>query len=187
MEIIALLSGTIFKITDEILDTNYTPLVPYAEYSKTLCTIILSIFLYKDVFVSVIFIIALLPVCFYRNQIDNTYFKSLIPLPFITILLQYNTIQYNGVEDTLIKIFIGIIVFCIAFIEDVLFPEETSTRKIVSRFMLVGMCIGILYVIHNFIPSLDYAVPFVYFTLGYYFTSILFKTVFLHEHGIQNT
>ena len=56
MEILGLLSGSIFKITDEILDTNYKPLLPYVEYIKTLCTIVMTIFLYKYPCSSIIYI-----------------------------------------------------------------------------------------------------------------------------------
>ena len=185
MEIFGLLTGSILKITDEILDTNYKPLLPYLEYSKTLCTIMSTIFLYNDIFSSIIHIFAIIPICWYMNEIDNTYYKTLIPLPFITVLLQYNKIQYNGLEDTIFKIVLCMFIVYTIYLEAISFPEETSSRKTISRFIMACILIGTMYVIHNFYPSLDYLLPLFYLGLGYTITGILFKTVLYNESHIE--
>ena len=183
MEILGLLSGSIFKITDEILDTNYKPLLPYVEYSKTLCTIVMTIFLYKDLFSSILYIVAIIPICFYVNQIDKTYFKSLIPLPFIILLLHYNTIEWNKFDCIHINLYI--FAFFIVYIEDISFPEETSNKKIITRIITAGVLIGCIYIINNYSSSIEYIIPMLYFGIGYCFTSVLFKTVFYDESYIE--
>ena len=96
--------------------------------------------------------------------------------------------EWNGSDDTFAIIVIAILAALVAFtsyIENLLFPEETSNRKIISRCIITGIAIMAIYIISNFIPSLECVLSFGNHTIGYFFTSILFKTVFYDESYIE--
>jgi hypothetical protein len=171
--IISLCAGSLFKIVDEIDDTHYTSLLDYKLYIQTLCTLFISLWLYNDVYISLL-LIFVIPLCFSTKQIDTDYWRSLIPIPFLTFLFKMGTLEYDNVIEKIITYSVMILLI----VTDALFfPEEVSTVKIIARcFVIIMLAFGIYIWQSN-----DLLKGVGLFGIGYLLTSILFKTVFAQE------
>lgn len=157
-------AGMFFKLADEILDVKYPALLEYSEYIKTYCVFFFSFvfYSYPELAISFLFFIAL---CYYMNQIDTPFWKSMIPIPLFTLLLTYQNLQFKGILDLLEKLSISIFLLLFFYIEDKSFPEETSERKKIFRILAILVCTAsflilpyfqnpeILYVVNNILIS----------------------------------
>jgi hypothetical protein len=191
--IIPLFAGIFMKIVDEIEDVNILNLKEYKEYFYTLCTLFLSLALYDDIFVSIYWIIVIIP-CYFLKQIDNLYWKTMIPLPFITFLLKINSLQYINTHDIIQQL---CVVFWFVFGtagEAILFPEENSTNKIIIRVSMIIILILENYLLY-LLSSMSFLQGYVTYThssvsflqsismfgIGYFIVSIISKTLFTDE------
>ena len=177
--IISFLAGSFFKIVDEIEDTDKHIFEGYKDYIQTLCTIFLSLWLYNDVFVSLIHILIILPVCLYVNQVDTVYWKTLLPLPFITFLFNAYSLENIDIYEIfqVSVVFITTIVYII--LESYMFPEETSTLKTNTRIALVFIFIAATYLIETNIKNtrvVKFTKSLFIFGIGYLSVSIVSKT-----------
>jgi hypothetical protein len=176
--IISFLAGSFFKMVDEIEDTENHIFEGYKDYIQTLCTAFLSIWLYNDVFVSLIHILIILPACMYVNQVDTLYWKTLLPLPFITFLFNAHSLVNIDIYEILQVSLVFITTIVCIILESYMFPEETSTLKTNTRITFLFIVIALVFLIETYIKN----VRFVKFTkslfifgIGYISVSIVSK------------
>ena len=172
--VISLVAGVFVKLVDEVYDTKIEQLENSKEYIISLCTFFNSLFLYNNIDVSLLHILIIIPVCLYSGKIDNVYWKTLIPIPFITSLLKIQTFQYTGIMEKLA-------VFIVAAIyiptEQYLFPEETSVKKIISRVFLIIIHIFLIYATDS-LSSKAFIHSLLYYAIGYFTVSLIIKIFF---------
>ena len=180
MDAIGLLAGSFFKLADELFDTQNKYLVEYSEYIKTGCIVFMTLFFILNVEQSLLFIISFIPVCYSLNQIDNDFWKSMIPIPFLTLALTVQNLKYLGFTDLLEKFSVIVLFGIICILEDKLFPEETSQEKTMFRSTMVFLGTTMLYMTAYFkSPEFHRAIIYTY-PIAYCGTSVLVK-MFLTE------
>ena len=179
MEIIAACAGGLMKVVDEIDDVNILNLQEYKEYFQTLCTVFISLWLYNDVYMSIYSILCMIPACYLIDQIDSNFWKTLIPIPFITFLLKINTLEWLGFSDLIQRILMIIVYISMIFIEHTLFPEETSIAKILSRVFFIICCIAIIYFTSDLSSASSIKSLFIFF--GSYMAVSVVSKVFLDD------
>jgi hypothetical protein len=172
MEATALLAGVFFKGADDLLDTHHPLLVKYSEHIKTLCIVFTTLFFFLNPEHSIFFLL-IIPVCFFVKQIDTDFWKSMIPIPLITLALTYHTIEYKGLTDSLEKILSVLSVSLVIILEDKAFPEESSQKKSIFRATVVVLGILALYATRFFKSPDFYRAGIYVFYIGYYATSVL--------------
>ena len=150
MDAIALLAGFLFKLADELFDTQNKYLVKYSECIKTACIVFFTLFFFLNPEWSIFMILLLIPTCYSLNQIDNTFWISMIPIPFITLALTFQNLKYVGVTDILEKCSMVLLTCLVCAIENKTFPEETSQEKTMFRAMMVFLGIAMLYLVQFF-------------------------------------
>jgi len=182
--VLASVAGILMKIIDEIYDTKIVINPNHMEYLKTLCTVIFTLSFYKNIGFTLFFIKLTLE-CIYLNEVDNSYWKSLTPLPFIVLLLQYKRIYYININE----LFIMFIFFCIFFIinifEGTIFTKENSFNKIYLRIIFFLWGVIVLYITKS-IPYRNCITPII-FLISYLFTSVIFKTILIDYLQFEET
>jgi hypothetical protein len=171
---LAFFAGMFFKLADEILDVKYPALLEYSEYIKTYCVFFFSFVFYKypELAICFLFIIA---VCYYVNQIDTTFWKSMIPLPLFTLLMTYQNLHFKGTLDLFEKMSVLTLILLFTYIEDKSFPEETSDRKKISRIFLILLCTATFLILPYFQnPEILYVVNSL--IISYYATSVVIQS-----------
>jgi len=172
--VISALAGVFIKLVDEVYDTKIQELENSKEYIITLCTFFNSLFLYNNIDISLLHILIIIPLCAYSSQIDNVYWKTLIPIPFITFLLKIQSLEYTGIMEKLV-VFILTVLYIPT--EQYLFPEETSVKKIISRVFLIAILIFLIYATDS-LSSKAFIHSLLYYGIGYMTVSVVFKTFF---------
>jgi len=183
--VLAFLSGILMKTIDEIYDTKIVIHPDHIEYLKTLCTVIFTLAFYKNIGFTLFFII-LIPVCMYLKEVDNSYWKSLTPIPFIILFLQYNTFYYTNLFDLFILFILSFITFTSFIIEKGLMPEENSYDKMYFRILGIPIFLYCLYITKS-LQYRNYTNPNILFIIAYCITSIIFKTILIHYLPFEET
>jgi hypothetical protein len=190
--IIALFAGIFVKIVDEIDDVNFLNLKEYKEYFYSICTLFSSLFLYNDIFIAVCCIFLVIP-GYFLKELDTVYWKTMIPLPFITFLLTMNTLQYINIHDIVQQFFFifSFIILCI--LEGIVFPEENSNTKIIMRIcmivyiILLNYSVYLLSSVEGYITYTHSSISFLHyismFGIGYLIVSIISKTLFTQDES----
>jgi len=173
MEATALLAGVFFKGADDLLDTHHPVLVKYSEYIKTLCIVFMTLFFFLNPEHSIFFLVLIIPVCFFVKQIDTDFWKSMIPIPLITLALTYQSIEYKGLTDSLEKCLALLLVSLVIVLEDNAFPEESSQKKSIFRATMVFLGILALYATPYFKSPDFYRAGIYVYPIGYCATSVL--------------
>jgi hypothetical protein len=166
-EVYSLLIGVIGKLYDDIEDLHIdtTPFVK--DTLKSLTIMFYALISYNDfAFSLTTFFITLL-----TRGIDNSFWKSFLIPSFILCIISYfssNSINY-------IFLFIAICsMIIVSNIEDKLYPEEYSYKKLITRVIgLIGF-IGVLYlykmdIIKNIIEgygNFEYIEKIIYICIG---------------------
>lgn len=181
MDVIALLAGSFFKLADELFDTQNKYLVKYSEYIKTACIVFFTLFFFLNPEWSIFMILLLIPTCYSLNQIDNSFWISMIPIPFITLALTFQNLTFLGFTDILEKCSMVLLTCLLCAIEDKTFPEETSQEKTMFRSIIVVIGIMMLYLVQFFKSPEFYRAGIYIFPIGYYGTSVIIKTFLTEE------
>jgi len=178
MDAIPFCAGAFMKVVDEIEDVGILNLEEYKEYFQTLCILFITLWMYSDPYISASWISLIIPASYYINQIDSNFWKSLIPIPFITLLLTAN-IEKPILSDIAQKI--AYIVFACFFIllEEKLTPEESSIYKILFRVLIILGSLGIIYLTSE-LSSAEFIKSCSLFIIGYCALSVISK-VFLED------
>jgi hypothetical protein len=171
---LAFFAGMFFKLADEILDVKYPALLEYSEYIKTYCVFFFSFvfYIYPELAICFLFVIV---ICYYMNQIDTPFWKSMIPIPLFTLLMTYQNLHFKGTLDLLEKMSILIFLLLFLFIEDKSFPEETSERKKIFRVLVILGFTGLFLIIPYFQnPDVLYVANSI--IISYYATSVAIQS-----------
>jgi hypothetical protein len=144
--------GALIKILDDIIDTKIISSELIIEIIKGCIILFYTISSINNFY----FTLACLFFSIFAVGIDHSFWKSILP---ITIILFYINLEHTG-DYVLFKSFI-IILFSICmsiltYIEEKLFPEEYSIRKIVCRSVLLVisvLSIILLVKLENIIPT----------------------------------
>ena len=176
MEYIAFSAGVFMKIVDEIDDVNLLDLKEYKQYFYTLFTLFISLWMYNDPYISISCIFAVVA-CYYVKAIDNIYWKSLIPIPFITLLLKVYELENINMDMILPNLLYMAFIFLFCVYEANLFPEEISNYKIIFRIFIIFLIPFIIYLTDEYISGLIIK-PWLLFALGYCIISVISKTLF---------
>jgi len=173
--LIPIFAGGFMKLVDEMEDAHI--LEEYKEYAQTLCTLFISLWFYSNVYISLLFILCVIPACYFVKQIDTVYWKTLIPIPFIIFLLKMDTLEYIDTYDIVQRALTMIIIFILIFVEAKVNPEETSLRKIVCRVFYIILGFAVIYLTSE-LSSAAFIQSFTLYVMGYYSVSVISKTLF---------
>lgn len=176
--LIAFAAGAFCKLVDDIEDTENHILKDIKEYIQSLCTAFTSIWLYNDVLISLLHIMIILPACFYVNEVDTVYWKTLLPLPFITFLCNAHSLGNIDMYEFFQIAVVYIVTFVSIIIESYTFPEETSTIKTISRIIIfISLIIAVLFLreTNKNVRFVKFAKSFFIYAIGYILVSILSK------------
>jgi hypothetical protein len=182
--IISLTAGSLFKLVDEIEDTDTKLFEGYKEYIQTLCTAFISLWLYNNAYISLIHILIILPLCLYVNQVDTLYWKTLLPLPFITFLLNAHTLANVDIYEIFQVSIAFILTMLYIILESYMFPEETSTSKMITRIGLVLVFSLLLFLITTNMKNegfVNFSKSLLLFGIGYLCLSVISKVFFSEE------
>lgn len=191
--IVSLIAGILFKVVDEIEDTDIQIPEEYKYILKFLFTISVFVCLYNNVLLSLILVIFMIPVCFYVKQVDTVFWKSIISIPIITLILQINLLQiYTKYDMMHLIIYYLPIQLIFAVMEAKMFPEETSERKTIARIYTVfALLIALLlapYVLSSLHTVSSKYIEFIMtgliILIGYFSTSIISKSLVLQNTEI---
>ena len=181
MDVIALLAGSFFKLADELFDTQNKYLVKYSEYIKTACIVFSTLFFFLNPEWSIFIILLLIPTCYSLNQIDNSFWISMIPIPLITLALTFQNLKYVGFTDILEKCSMVLLTCLVCAIENKTFPEETSQEKTMFRSIIVVIGIAMLYLLEFFKSPEFYRAGIYIYPIAYCGTSVIVKTFLTEE------
>ena len=176
MDAIPFCAGAFMKIVDEIEDVGLLNLEEYKEYFQTLCTLFITLWMYNDPYISISWIFVI-PACYYVKEIDNSYWKSLMPIPFISLLLKVYELENITIGNILQNLLYMAFISLFSVYEAKLFPEEISNYKIFFRIFLIFLIPFIIYLTNEYISGIIIK-SWLLFALGYCIISVISKTLF---------
>jgi hypothetical protein len=191
--IVSLVAGILFKVVDEIEDTDIQIPEEYKYILKFLFTISVFVCLYNNVLLSLILVVFMIPVCFYVKQVDTVFWKSIISIPIITLILQINLLQiYTKYDMMHLIIYYLPIQLIFAVMEAKMFPEETSERKTIARIytvfaLLIALLLApyVLSSLHTLSSKyIEFIMTGLIILIGYFSTSIISKSLVLQNTEI---
>jgi hypothetical protein len=184
--ILPLLSGAIFKVYDDIQDSKIDISDETMEIIKVALVCILTTYFMSDIGISSLFILISIA-CFFVNQVDSTFWRACMMIPFITTLANVHLFQFIGLFDILHRIMFFIITPFLLVGEDNLFPEDVSLTKIIFRIGIVLFCSTIILLFHLLSVSVS---PFIqsvmFFVIGYCATSVVLSTHRLYLNSFHD-
>jgi hypothetical protein len=187
-DIVSLVAGILFKVVDEIEDTDIQIPEDYKIYIKTLCIVFITLFFYDNILYTLVFIFFIIPVCFYVKEIDTAYWKSLIPIPFIICMLKGFYPTEITIQAIIIYLLVCIICVYITIKESHLYPEETSERKIIGRvYLLFINIVSLIIVKYINLQVFNNLIPGIIVSIGYLSTSIISKSLVLQDAEITGS
>lgn len=175
-----LLSGTFWKIWDDVTDNAYLPPGSLKlEFIKTLMIITCTIYFMLDVFVAITFICVAIPLNAATKGIDHPVWVSLSALPIVTIPFSLCILATDALfSHWELKIAVMILYLFAMLVDHYGYPEETSTRKTMGR-AITCMCLvlaaGAVLVVELLAP-MRFSIPFTCFSIGYLAANLIFHT-----------
>ena len=143
-------AGFLFKTDDEIEDIDFIKSPALKEYIRILSIAVFSILFLDNIYISWFLALCVIPISYYLKQVDTPFWKSLVPLPYLALLLHSHEIP------TLLSLLSTAVLFALcAFacvVEAVVFPEEVSLVKLGTRISLIFVFASIIYFL-NPLPS----------------------------------
>lgn len=178
--LISIVAGSLFKVDDEIEDIDFIKSPLMKEYIQILSIAMFSLVFLNNTTISLFLCIFLVPICYYLNQVDKPFWKSLVPLPYLAFLLQMHTIQSFSITAIISNIILFILFSGMCVMEAAFFPEEVSLVKIGTRIFL-----SILFtlVILLFRPPSS-TTHIICLTIGYFLTSAAIKIFIMDPEDI---
>jgi hypothetical protein len=180
--VISVLNGIFIKTVDEMDDTpNLSFLTKYKQHIYALCTMLFSLWLYNDEYISLLIIIFIAPLCFFIDQIDTDFWRALFPVAIIIFLFKINSLKYNGLWDIIEKCMLFIAGCIYIYLESIMFPEENSTKKNVFRISQIIMFLLLALFVAPLLQSKKSVQSVFYTIIGYFSTSVAVKTFAAQE------
>ena len=177
--LIPLAAGAIFKIYDDVQDTNMEISKERMELLQVLLVCIVTIFLMTDIGVSTLFIIISIA-CIFANQVDSSFWKSCLVIPFLTTLANAHLFEFVGIFDLIQRLTLFVMTPLIILAEDTLFPEDFSQTKYLFRVGVVAFCLFVC-MLANGLSSGPFISSSMLFVIGYCLTSLVNNTHRLYE------
>jgi hypothetical protein len=177
--LIPLAAGAIFKIYDDIHDTEMDVSNETMELVQVLLVCIITIFLMKDIGVSTLFIVISIA-CIFANQVDSSFWKSCLIIPFLTTLANAHLFEFVGIFDLIQRVTLFIMTPLIILGEDTLFPEDFSQRKYLFRIGVVAFCLFVCMLV-NGLSAAPFITSSMLFVIGYCLTSLVNNMHRLYE------
>ena len=185
--ILALLSGIIFKIYDDVVDMKLVEQDSfYLELIKVALVCFITLIAIEDLYISLIFLCIGLH-CVYIKTTDTLFWKACVMIPIITTIILLFTESCIMTNDMLMNIGIIIVIVICNYIENEAYPENKSKFKTLSRIICNGGYIFLLCLVHyqlcvNDIPITDHMTTLIYcgsiFALGYNITNIAIQYLY---------
>ena len=140
---ITALAGFLFKTVDEIEDIDFIKSPSLREYIISLSIAVFSILFLDNITLTWFIALCVIPISYYLKQVDTPFWKSLVPLPYIALLLHSHEIP--SILSLLSSAIFFVICAFACVIEAVVFPEEFSLVKLGSRITLIFIFASIIY------------------------------------------
>jgi hypothetical protein len=187
---VAFLAGIFHKLYDDIHDNNVELSSLSFETIKLMMVATMTMFLMQNPIVSV-FVFLAIGIYGWLGKIDTDVWKACIPISFVIFLVQWKDFLTVASLTTLSQLFFFMIIAFGMYVEDKLFPEETSISKSLFRIGIVFGSAGVLWFSRN-LSLMTSSFPIVFFIIGYLLTSILFHyktllSVFVQTPSSQST
>jgi hypothetical protein len=164
-------SGALYKLYDDVIDTN-TPISSFhLEIIKVLLVMTTTIVMVKNQDLSFFFSIMTV-MCYFVNQVDTDFYKAFAITPFLISLLNIPYLLTLSVQDIFIRLSITFLAILIIYLEAKMIPEEMSPRKYISRISLLAGEAILAYL--AYIYGFEYLVPGFLFFVGYFLSNVLF-------------
>ena len=136
-------AGFLFKTVDEIEDIDFIKSPSLKEYTRAISIAVFSILFLDNTYVSWFLAICIIPISYYLKQVDTPFWKSLVPLPYLALLL--HNLQIPSILTLISTAILFIICAFAAVVEAVVFPEEVSLVKLGTRISLIFIFASIIY------------------------------------------
>jgi len=174
-------AGFLFKTDDEIEDIDFIKSPALKEYIRILSIAVFSILFLDNIYISWFLALCVIPISYYLKQVDTPFWKSLVPLPYLALLLHSHEIP------TLLSLLSTAILFALcAFacvVEAVVFPEEVSLVKLGTRISLIFVFASIIY----FLNPLPSTTSILCLCIGYCLASSVIKLLVMEPSEIIPT
>lgn len=177
---ISITAGFLFKTADEMEDIDFIESSNYKEYLKILSITVFSILFLKNIPMTLFICLFLIPICYYLKQIDTPYWKSLVPLPYLALLLHMVSIEEFSTLDIISNFIFFMICAAACVVEAAFFPEEISLVKVATRLILIFVFSSIIFFL-NPAPSTTHILCL---CIGYCLASTLIKLLVLNPEEI---
>ena len=175
----ALAAGSIFKIYDDVQDTEMPVSQDTLLLLQVLVVCIMTIFHMKDIGISALFIVISIA-CIFANQVDSPFWQSCMVIPFLTTLANIHLFEFVGVLDILQRVTLFIMTPIVILAEDTLFPEDFSQSKFLFRIGLVAFCSFIIMLVRD-LSAAHFLSSSMLFVIGYCATSVVNNTHRFYE------
>jgi hypothetical protein len=143
---ISVASGFLFKTVDEIEDIDFIKSPALKEYIRALSIAVFSLFFLDNTYICWFVALCVIPISYYLKQVDTPFWKSLVPLPYLALLLHNYSISSTPSFLSLISTAILFIICAFTcVVEAVVFPEEVSLVKLGSRIGLIFIFSAMIY------------------------------------------
>jgi len=162
---VALLSGAIHKLYDDLADNGVKLSSQNLEIIKVLMVCLMTIAFIKNIGFSFFFLILIL-LYWFVGKIDTEFWIACIPIPIITTIVNIHQFEYIGIIDIIQRLVFIVWVVVISLAEDKIFPEETSILKTLFRIGLIIMSVLIMYFTQSF-TSYPFIKTTALFYIGY--------------------
>jgi hypothetical protein len=182
---IAAAAGFLFKTVDEIEDIDFIKSPSLKEYIRSLSIAVFSILFLDNTYISWFLALCVIPISYYLKQVDTPFWKSLVPLPYIALLL-HSFLDITAIPSFLSLLSTVILFLICAFacvVEAVVFPEEVSLVKLGTRIGLIFVFASIIYFL-NPQPS---TTSILCICIGYCLSSSIIKLLIMEPSEIIPT
>ena len=173
-------AGFLFKTDDEIEDINFIKSPSLKEYIKLLSIAVFSLLFLTNTSLNIFICACVIPISYYLKQVDSPFWKSLVPLPYLALLLSLNAIEDFSLVSILSTAFLFLICAFACVVEAVIFPEEVSLVKLGTRISLIFVFAGIIY----FLKPLDSTTHILCLCIGYCLASSIIKLLTIRPEDV---
>jgi len=170
--ILYLTTGFLWKLLDDYTDNNVNVSESFIEFVKIFLTAFTSMSYLKNPDMDVFFILTAFQnyIC---GALDTPFWQGVSLLPFIAFPFHISYYLNLSSQKLLYHSLIFVFLIGIMHAESMLFKEEMSLRKYISRIVLFSLTVIGAY-LSSIVPGFEFIVPITLFYIGYFFTNLVF-------------
>jgi hypothetical protein len=198
---LALGTGITFKLTDDYMDKFKIPNDSFPmEISKILLVMFSTLLLLQDVWFTIMICFFTIG-CYFVNSMSENFWKAAVSLLVIITPYMLYTHSLGNSFTILLYSFIVFCGFVLSILEAKSFPEEVSTEKLLTRFVVVLIFIlylffdipeflhdifpqNIMEVLHH-VKDLYFLNLCLYGVIGYFGTSLVNSHLFTSSSDLE--